>query len=438
MARSYEETLEFLFSRLPVFQRVGAAAYKPGLDTILGLCQLLGNPQRKFPAIHVAGTNGKGSTSHSLASVLHESGYKTGLYTSPHLIDFRERIRINGEMVAKNWVVDKVDSWMPLIDQFEPSFFELTVALAFQYFAENQVDIAIVEVGMGGRLDSTNIIQPLVSVITNIGYDHQKFLGESLPEIAGEKAGIIKNGIPVVLSQKQSETYGVFLAKSQTENSPLVWAEEKFEVWDLGYENEKRKIQIRNKETELERVLWLSLTGDYQLQNVKGVLAALEILKDLGWNWTETSLQNGLEKVQKNTGLMGRWQVLQKNPLVICDTAHNEDGIKAILHQISNQPFKNLWMVWGMVKDKDHRKILALLPKNAQYLITQPNIPRAMPAAELNKLFLVAGFEAQIFISVSEALQFALEKAENEDFIFIGGSTFTVADIPFEKFSISF
>jgi dihydrofolate synthase/folylpolyglutamate synthase len=437
VARSYEETLEYLYSRLPVFQRIGAAAYKPGLNSILHFCSLVGNPQNKFPTIHIGGTNGKGSTSHSIASVLQEEGYKTGLYTSPHLVDFRERIRINGEMVPKDWVVEKINQWEPFIEQISPSFFELTVALAFVYFAENKIDIGVIEVGMGGRLDSTNIITPLVSVITNIGLDHQKFLGNTLREIAGEKAGIMKKNVPTVVSERQPETNGVFEAKSQELDSGLFFAEDWFEIQDLGLSNGYRELEVFNLKNQTKKPLQLSLLGDYQIQNVKGILVALELLKQKGFPTSEEALKSGLSKVQKNTGLMGRWQILQQNPVVICDTGHNEDGVKRVLKQLKSIPHQTLWMIWGMVNDKDHENILRLLPKDARYLITEPKIPRAMPREEMTSLFLEKGFQAESFFSVAVALENALLRADSEDLIFIGGSTFTVADIPFEKFSAS-
>jgi dihydrofolate synthase/folylpolyglutamate synthase len=434
VAPSYEETLEFLFSRLPVFQRVGAAAYKPGLDNILHFCDLLGNPQNKFRTVHIAGTNGKGSTSHSLASVLQEAGYKTGLYTSPHLRDFRERIRINGEMILRERVTEKVYQWRPWIDRIQPSFFELTVALAFDYFAENQVDIAIVEVGMGGRLDSTNIIRPLVSVITNIGLDHQKFLGNTLSEIAAEKAGIIKTEIPVVIGERTPATEAVFVSKTSDCHSVLTFAEDCYEVADLGISDGYRLAEAENRESGEKLKLKLSLLGDYQLRNLKGILTTTDLLRQQQFAIPDAAVSRGIARVQQNTGLMGRWQILQENPRVICDTGHNEDGIKMVMQQMKDLIYRKLWMVWGMVNDKDHANILRLLPREAIYLITEPRIPRAMPKEALNALFVENGLNTRIFDSVSDALNFALQEADKEDVVFIGGSTFTVADIPFEIF----
>jgi dihydrofolate synthase/folylpolyglutamate synthase len=435
VAAGYEETLEFLYSRLPVFQRVGAAAYKPGLENILRFCTLIGNPQEYFPTIHIAGTNGKGSTSHSIASVLQEAGYKTGLYTSPHLVDFRERIRINGEMLPREWVVEKVQTWKPFIAEIQPSFFELTVALAFVYFAENQVDIAVIEVGMGGRLDSTNIIRPLVSLITNIGYDHQQFLGNTLPEIAAEKAGIMKAHTPVVISETNEEISRVFQERGRLVSSDLIWAEAEWDVLDLGITAGLRETEVQDKKSGQKTKHLLSLLGDYQLKNIKGILSCLRVLQAMGFAVTDAHIRLGLKQVQTNTGLMGRWQILQKNPTVVCDTGHNEDGIRMVIRQLDSLKPRQLWMVWGMVSDKEHGKILKLLPKNAHYLITEPRSPRAMPREKMNALFLENGLETSIFDTVPLALQYALHKADKEDIIFIGGSTFTVADIPFEKFS---
>jgi dihydrofolate synthase/folylpolyglutamate synthase len=434
MKRSYAETVDFLYAQLPVFQRDGAAAYKPGLETILSFCEAIGNPHLKFKSIHIGGTNGKGSTSHTIASIVQEQGYKTGLYTSPHLFDFRERIRINGEKIPENEVVTNTENWKHLIKKFKPSFFELTVALAFHHFANHEVDIAIIEVGMGGRLDSTNIVSPLISIITNIGLDHQAFLGETHELIAGEKAGIIKAKTPVIVSERQNHSDFAFAQKAKIELSNLEFASDSFTIEDLGITQGKRTIKVFDKSTLKETDLILSLTGNYQLKNIKGILAACKTLNNIGWQIEENSIKNGVSNVQKNTGLMGRWQTLQVNPLIICDTGHNEDGIKEIVSQLKSFSCKTLWLIWGMVGDKDHSKIISLLPKDAKVIATQPILPRALDSQKMSSLFIEAGFDTIEKKSVAESIEYALQIADNEDLIFIGGSTFTVADIPIEKF----
>lgn len=433
MRRSYEETLDYLFSRLPVFQRVGAAAYKPGLDTIRALCALIGNPQEQFPCLHIAGTNGKGSSSHSLASVLQEAGFKTGLYTSPHLVDFRERIRVNGEMIPKEKIIAWTEAWEPLIEQFKPSFFEITVAMAFLHFAEEKVDIAVIEVGMGGRLDSTNIITPILSLITNIGPDHQKFLGDTLPAIAGEKAGIIKPHVPVVISEVLPETLPVFQQKAQLGNAPLFLAQEEVETIDGGIVDGHRKIKARLKDWEID--LEMGLLGNYQIQNLRGILCCIRELNRKGYNISDDAVKNGIRNVARNTGLMGRWQVLQQKPWVIADTAHNEDGIRQTMKQLLEYKARQIWLIFGMVEDKDHQPVLDLLPKKANIFVTQPSLERA-----LTKEVLYAKMEAMNFSlvgmgSVQEGIEYVLSAAGPEDLIYIGGSTFVVSEIPFEKFS---
>ena len=431
---TYKEAVEFLFSRLPVFHRIGAAAYKPGLETTISLLEALDNPHKKFKSIHIAGTNGKGSSSHSLASILQEAGYKTGLYTSPHLFDFRERIRINGQMIPEEKVVQMTEDWQVLIDQLKPSFFELTVAMAFKHFADEKVDIAVVEVGMGGRLDSTNVITPELSLITNIGMDHQKFLGNTIGEIAGEKAGIIKPGIPVVISEDQEESRPVFMQKASLENAPIQFASEILQIEDLGIRNGKREIRAVYNQSQLVENYQLALTGNYQLKNIAGVLASVEQLKITGYSISQQAISEGLEKVKKNTGLYGRWDVIQEKPMLICDTAHNEDGVKQIVTQLSSLSYKSLWLVWGMVDDKDHHKILSLLPKSAKVIACQPDIPRALSSEKMAELFKNSGFDCQEISEVGNAIHFCLEKAEPEDLIYVGGSTFTVASIPYEIF----
>lgn len=433
MRRSYEETLDFLFSRLPVFQRQGAAAYKPGLDTIRALCAFTGNPQDHFPCIHIAGTNGKGSSSHSIASVLQEGGYKTGLYTSPHLVDFRERIRVNGEMIPKRKVIEWTEAWEPIFDQLKPSFFEITVAMAFLHFAEEKVDVAVIEVGMGGRLDSTNIIHPILTLITNIGLDHQKFLGETLPAIASEKAGIIKHQIPVVVSEVLPETLPVFRKIAESQDSPLILAQEEVRIVDHGIERNLRKTTAHLGSWMLE--LELSLLGNYQIQNLKGILCAIRELQKLGFMVSDLSIQDGLRKVNLNTGLSGRWQILQQAPLVVADTAHNEDGIRQTMAQIREHNAQQIWLIFGMVQDKDHGPVLKLLPNEALVYATQPTLERALPKEILMEKLVADGFQVVGMGGVEEGIDFVLSKAMPEDLVYIGGSTFVVAEIPFEKFS---
>ena len=437
MKRTYVETVDYLFSLLPVFQRDGAAAYKPGLETTLRLCEAVGNPQNNFKSIHIGGTNGKGSSSHTLASILQEEGYKTGLYTSPHLIDFRERIRINGIKIPEKTIVELVDSWSSLITDLKPSFFELTVALAFWYFSEEKVDIAVIEVGMGGRLDSTNVITPVASLITNIGLDHQAFLGDTIEKIATEKAGIIKPKIPVIVSERRNDSDFVFLQKSNLEKSGIEFASDKVTIEDLGLKNGFRHI-IAKLENGESFNLSMSLAGIYQLKNIKGILWTCKVLNENGFQIGKKSIEEGISKVQENTSLMGRWQTLMHNPTIVCDTGHNEDGIKEIVSQLSTCSFQNLWLIWGMVSDKDHGKILNLLPKTAKIIATQPHINRALPVEKMTELFINHGFLTFQKNNVSEAIDFALKNASTNDLILIGGSTFTVAEIPFEKFNISF
>lgn len=430
---TYEETLKFLYSRLPMFSRQGKSAIKPGLDNIIRLCDSLGQPQNKFRSIHIGGTNGKGSSSHMLAAIFQKAGYKTGLYTSPHLRDFRERIRINGEMIPESEVVDFVSSQTELINTLGPSFFEVTVAMTFHFFARHQIDIAIIEVGLGGRLDSTNIINPELSLITNIGYDHMNILGDTLPKIAAEKAGIIKQKVPVIIGQRQNETESVFLEKAAKMNSKIIFASEEWEIKKSTEQTDSSgllKLDIRQKSEVFEfGSLELDLTGTYQLKNLAGVLSAVKELRLKGFNLSDETVKDGLRNVKSLTGLMGRWQTLEKSPLIICDTGHNEDGIKEVLKNISLTPYHNLHMVIGMVNDKDIHKILALLPKNAAYYFCQPDIPRARPSVELRDEALKFNLNGDCYQSVADALKSAKSHAQPEDLIFVGGSTFVVAEV---------
>lgn len=433
----YKETLQYLYSRLPMFSKEGQAAMKPGLQNIIKFCQKLGNPEEKFKSIHVGGTNGKGSSSHMLAAVLQKAGFKTGLYTSPHLRDFRERICINGEMISENAVIDFVKTNRQFIEEIEPSFFEVTVAMAFEHFALHKVDIAIIEVGLGGRLDSTNIIQPEISLISNIGYDHMNILGNTLAEIAIEKAGIIKTKTPVIISQRQEEIQEIFINKSSELESSLTFASDDWEITRSSLQNTNTdllKVEIKQKSTNENPIfkfksLELDLTGSYQLKNLAGVLSTLKQLKTLGYVISDQNIKSALGSVKTLTGLMGRWQTLGKKPLTICDTGHNEDGIKEVLKNIRLSKFNNLHMVIGMVKDKDISKILALLPQEAKYYFCQPNIPRAKSADELYAEAMQFGLKGDCFESVNSALEAAKRNALEDDLIFIGGSTFVVAEI---------
>lgn len=430
---TYPETLKFLYSKLPMFSRQGKAAIKPGLDNTIRLCESLGNPQHKFKSIHIAGTNGKGSSSHMLAAIFQQAGYKTGLYTSPHLRDFRERIRINGEMISETEVTDFVSSQSELIKTLEPSFFEVTVAMAFHFFATNKVDIAIIEVGLGGRLDSTNIIKPELSLITNISYDHMNILGETLAQIAGEKAGIIKPNTPVIISQRQSEIESVFKNKAAEMNSKITFSNDEWEIYKNPENSEKTeylKLEIKQKNKVFGfNTLELDLTGTYQLKNLSGVLSAVKELRNAKYMLNDDAIKTALKNVKSLTGLMGRWQTLEKHPLIICDTGHNEDGIREVLSNISLTSYRNLHMVIGMVKDKEIEKILQLLPKNATYYFCQPDIARAKPSIELRDEALQYHLTGNSYNKVSEALEAAKANAHAEDLIFIGGSTFVVAEV---------
>jgi dihydrofolate synthase/folylpolyglutamate synthase len=428
---NYQETLDYLFNALPMFQRVGASAYKADLTNTIALCTHLGDPQNHFKSIHVAGTNGKGSTSHSLASVFQAAGYKTGLYTSPHLKSFTERIRINGEEINKDDLVEFVAIHKKFLDQLQPSFFEMTVGLAFWYFAKEEVDIAIIEVGMGGRLDSTNVISPELCVITNIGLDHTQFLGDTLPLIAGEKAGIIKQGVPVVISHTQQEIQFVFLQKAAEMQTNLIFADQQWEVTRIQNSDQDvsqlARFQVKGSAGTFE--LEFGLRGDYQRYNLPGILEAVEQMRNQGWNLTKEAVQLGLARVSEQTGLKGRWQILQTSPLTIADTGHNEAGILEVVNQLKKYRYSQLWMVIGMVNDKDISKVLDLLPKDASYIFCQANLPRAMDARLLASKAIEKGLTGQVISRVSQAVEFARKNAGSDDLIFIGGSTFVVAEI---------
>lgn len=426
---TYPQTLDYLFSKLPMYQRIGAAAYKADLNNTLAICKELGNPEKKIKFVHVAGTNGKGSSSHMLAAILQQAGYKTGLYTSPHLVDFRERIKINGKMIPKTEVVKFVEDFKTIFEKIEPSFFEWTVGLAFHYFAQQQVDVVILEVGLGGRLDSTNVIAPVACLITNIGYDHMNLLGDTLPKIAAEKAGIIKTKIPVVISQTQLDVISVFNETAKQLKAPIEFADKNYKLISSLYNKEFLSITLLHKKTNTTHLYNLDLQGSYQVKNVMGVLNATEILKQKGFIIEETDIKNALSQVQKLTGLHGRWQIIQEKPLVIADTGHNEDGMKEVLDNLKRYTYKSLHFVLGVVNDKDISKILKLLPKDATYYFCKASIPRALDENELATLAKKNGLNGSTFKTVPEALQKAIKQAKVNDLVFVGGSTFTVADI---------
>ncbi|WP_242928213.1 bifunctional folylpolyglutamate synthase/dihydrofolate synthase [Pontibacter vulgaris] len=426
---TYQECLDYLYQQLPMFQRIGNAAFKKSLDNIISLCEALGQPQHQFKTIHVGGTNGKGSSSHMLAAVLQRSGYKTGLYTSPHLKSFTERVRINGNELPQQYLINFVKQHKSLFESIKPSFFEMTVALAFKYFADEQVDVAVIEVGLGGRLDSTNIIQPEVSLITNIGYDHQALLGDTLEEIAGEKAGIIKPNTPAVISTRQADIAHVFEEKAAVVHAPLYFATDHVQA-NLKEGNLEQQVfnVYRNQDLYLPE-LALDLAGIYQKYNLPGVLQTIIILQEKGFAITDEAIRAGLANTKSITGLKGRWQVLSKTPLTICDTGHNVDGIKQILAQLQALNPKQVHMVFGAVNDKDITTILALLPKKYRYYFCQAQIPRALPVNELYEKAVSVGLSGEVYTTVPEAVNAAKHNAAPDDVIFLGGSTFVVAEI---------
>lgn len=426
---TYTETLDFLYSKLPMFTRIGEAALKKDLHNTIALCAELGNPQDKFKTIHVAGTNGKGSTSHMLAAILQQAGYKTGLYTSPHLKDFRERIRINGNMVPESFVTEFVGGLQQAIEGIQPSFFEVTVAMAFDYFAKEEVDVAVIEVGLGGRLDSTNIIHPDLSVITNISLDHTNILGNTLEDIAYEKAGIIKANVPAIVGEKESPSADVFIQKAQEVLATLEFASDILQVEQAQLSAGNLVMNISSCGKLLFEQLQLDLTGSYQLKNIRTVLLAVLKLRSLGYQIQDEAIYQALRSVKALTGLQGRWQTLGEKPTMICDTGHNVAGIKEVIQNIRETRFDHLHMVIGMVKDKDISAVLALLPKDAQYYFTQPALERALPATELKAKAEPLGLTGLAFQNVQDALASAKANAAVEDLIFIGGSTFTVAEV---------
>lgn len=422
---NYKETLEWLFAQLPMYQREGKAAYKANLDNTLKLDEHFGSPHKQFKTIHVGGTNGKGSVSHMLASILQEAGYKTGLYTSPHLKDFRERIKINGEMITEQYVINFVEKNKSLFAGIKPSFFEMTVAMAFQYFADQQVDIAVIEVGLGGRLDSTNIITPLASVITNISFDHMALLGDTLEKIAHEKAGIIKPGIPAIIGTKDPASDFVFIEKAKECETTLEFASEN---WQVTRDN-KNTYRLENKNGITFAPVQADLKGLYQRKNIPAVLETVLSLRNDGWHISDQNIYNGIANTIRNTGLLGRWQELSQTPYTVCDTGHNIDGLTEIVAQLKTCTYEKLHFVIGMVNDKDVDSVLHILPKDAIYYFCKASIPRAMDEKTLAEKARADHLHGKAFPTVAAAYQAAREAASNRDMIYIGGSTFVVAEV---------
>lgn len=427
---TYTETLDFLYHSLPVFQHIGGSAYKPGFDNIVALEQELGEPHRRFRSVHVAGTNGKGSVSHMVAAVLQAAGYRTGLFTSPHLKDFRERIKVNGQMISEEEVVNFVEQHREAIDRIQPSFFEITTAIAFDYFAREQVDVAVIEVGMGGRLDSTNVIRPLASVITNISWDHAQFLGDTLEKIAGEKAGIIKEMTPVVIGESQIESQLTFITRAKECSAPILFADQLYRVVDRQYVGvNQQQFTIESRLDGETFALTVDLLGDYQRKNILTVLTTLNVLNGSGGlTLPREVVVEGLASAAATTGLSGRWQVVDRAPLTVCDTGHNEGGLREIVAQIARQHYRKLYMVLGFVADKDLDKVLPLLPKDAHYLFTRAGIERALDEKLLAERAAAYGLLGEMLPNVTAAVKRARELASPEDMIYIGGSTFIVAE----------
>lgn len=422
---NYQETLNYLYNSTPVFEHVGAVAYKEGLQNTLALDKHFNHPHTNFKTIHIAGTNGKGSCSHSLASILQEAGYKVGLYTSPHLVDFRERIRVNGQCISKERVVKFVKDERKFFEPLHPSFFELTTALAFKYFDEQKVDIAIIEVGLGGRLDCTNIISPILSIITNISFDHTQFLGDTLAKIAAEKAGIIKKSVPVIIGEANEETRPVFQSKANEVNSDIVFAEDNAIVTSSSsIVDGGRRYNLSNNST-----LVGELSGDYQERNMNTILCACNILKQMNIIKNDDIIAKGLTNICKNTGLLGRWQTIQNNPTVVCDTGHNVGGWNYLAPQIKRQQCNQLRIVFGMVDDKDINSVMYLLPKNAIYYWTQAESKRAIKAERVAEIAIKHDLRGEIFDNVEVAYTKALQDSNKDDFVFVGGSSYIVADL---------
>ena len=428
---NYQQTIDYLYAQLPMYSRIGAAAYKEDLHNTIALCNAIDNPQTKFKSIHIAGTNGKGSTSHMLAAILQQAGYKTGLYTSPHLKDFRERIKINGEIISQEFVVDFVERTKTISENIQPSFFELTVAMAFDYFEKEKVDIAVIETGLGGRLDSTNIITPILSIITNIGYDHIDILGDTLEKIATEKAGIIKPNVPVIIGEYLPETKNVFIQKATECNAPIYFAQDEYAVSNINYSMQLLSCNITSTEHNITETFELDLNGLYQTKNICTVLCAEGILMEHGLKIKNADEKLALKNVKKLTGLYGRWDVISSNPTIVLDVAHNEDGIKQMLHQLSvvSRPSSALHFVIGMVKDKDISKVLSILPKNALYYFCNAHIERAILHQDLLEKAKAFQLNGKSFDDVNDAIKAAKLNAAADDIIIVCGSVFLVAEV---------
>lgn len=432
---TYQETLDYLFTRLPMFSRIGAAAIKKDLHNTIALCKALNDPHKQFKSIHVAGTNGKGSVSHMLAAILQTAGYKTGLYTSPHLHDFRERIKVNGEMISEQYVIDFTERVQPLIDEIEPSFFEITVAMAFEYFKQQQVDISVIEVGLGGRLDSTNIITPELSVITNIGWDHMNLLGDTLEKIASEKAGIIKQQIPVVVGEALQETKPVFEKKADIMQAPLHFAFNEFNLTAKRTIGHKLLVDVEERNTKNKLQYALDLPGAYQTKNILTVLSSVRQLQQQGWKISEEHIQTALATSKQINGLHGRWELIHEHPTVVMDVGHNEDGVNQIVAQLNESSFNKLHIIIGMVKDKEIEKVLALLPTEASYYFTKAHVPRALPEADLQTRASVFKLEGESFENVNTAISTALQNAASDDLILVCGSVFLVGEVDVKAIS---
>ncbi len=430
---TYQETIDYLFTKLPMYSRIGAAAYKKDLTNTILLCKQLGNPQHQFKSIHIAGTNGKGSVSHMLAAIFQKAGYQTGLHTSPHLKDFRERIKINGEMIPEEYVIDFVERINESMVKIEPSFFEISVVMAFDYFAAQKVEIAIIETGLGGRLDSTNVIVPELSVITNIGWDHMNLLGDSLKKIAGEKAGIIKENVPVVIGESNSETLPVFLAVAKEKNAILSQASTQRMIADWHWENHSLHVNVEKMNSPDHTKYELDLPGIYQLKNLVTVLESVSVLQKMGWNINEEHIHWALKEVKKLTGLHGRWELIQQHPDIILEVAHNENGINQMMEHLELCSYTHLHIVLGMAKDKEVEKILSLLPKHARYYFTKADIPRALPAEDLLKKAEQFELRGDCFENVNIAIAQAKIHAKKDDLILVCGSIFLVAEVDQSK-----
>ena len=426
---NYQQTIDYLFTRLPMYSRIGPAAFKKDLTNTIRLCDHLGNPQKKFKSIHVAGTNGKGSVSHMMAAILQTAGYKTGLYTSPHLKDFGERIKIDGEFIDEKFVIDFTEKIKPLIDEIEPSFFEITVAMAFEYFAQQNVDMAVIEVGLGGRLDSTNIITPEISVITNIGLDHMYMLGDTVEKIAKEKAGIIKEGIPIVIGEVIPETQPAFEKVAKEKNAPLSIASQKRQVVDWNWQNYELVAEIAEQHKTDHKIFHLDVPGLYQVKNLITALEICSQLHQMGWSITDESIHKGLHHTKKLTGLHGRWEIVHQSPLVVLDVAHNIDGIKQLVQQAEVTEHQQLHIIIGLVKDKEVEKIFSVLPKTAKYYFTKAQIPRAISEDELAVHGAITGLNGESFSEVNKALEAAMQHAHKDDLILVCGSVFLVGEV---------